>query len=295
MQSQAMKILFIISVFALVLFTMWHSRLYRPAMDRVLIMDTVVVVSYPSVMRKKVSNIIIYMQRLSNMLDYYNKNSCVSRLNKNGRVSSSDKCFPLLFNLIKKSRQVWIDSGYAFDPGYVKKIPIGKVILKGNLIELAPGQVLDFSGIAKGFIVDKAVKKAIKEGFPYIWINAGGEVRTYSEEGSNLLVGIRDPLHKKKAFAHIYLKNESVATSGTYERGTHIINPSGNILPSGLVSASVIAKECAIADAFATALMIKGKPFLSELAERGMPAMCIYIKDGRPKEEANKLWKEKQV
>ncbi len=295
MNNQFARVLFTIFVFALVLFTMWHSRMYRPSMDKVIIMDTVVTISYPGIKQKNVSQILVYMQRLSNMLDYYNKDSCLNKLNKEGKIDAGDECFDVLYEVLTMSKDAWSKSNGAFDPGYVNKLPIGRTHITRQKIVLAEGQVLDLSGIAKGFIVDKAVEKAVELGFPYVWINAGGEVKTYSQEGRNLLVGIRDPKHRTKAITHIYLKNESVATSGMYERGMHIVEPNGSALPSGIISASVVAKSCAVADAFATALIVKGKDFLDDLSRMGLPAMCIYVKDSSEREIANNLWKEKQV
>ena len=75
----------------------------------------------------------------------------------------------------------------------------------------------------------------------------------------------------------------------------NIVCPDGEALPNGIVSASVVDRECALADAFATALMVRGKGFLDELSNMGLPAMCIYLENGHSRQFANNLWRKKQI
>jgi thiamine biosynthesis lipoprotein len=50
----------------------------------------------------------------------------------------------------------------------------------------------------------------------------------------------------------------SVATSGDYEKGAHIIDPHTGLIAIGARSASVVGPDGALCDALATALMVDG-------------------------------------
>ena len=125
-------------------------------------------------------------------------------------------------------------------------------------------------------------------------IELGGEIVT---KGINLdsltswRVGIDDPQAKegeRSITRTITLTDESMATSGNYrkfridsltgERYVHTINPlTGLAVPSSVLSASVIAPDCATADAFATAFMTMPLEDSKRLiAQEGLSVFLIY-------------------
>ena len=68
----------------------------------------------------------------------------------------------------------------------------------------------------------------------------------------------------------------AVATSGRYERGEHIIDPRTGAPPQGLMSATVVGDELAIADGYATAALVLGREGMEWLAGiGGVEAMGI--------------------
>jgi thiamine biosynthesis lipoprotein len=125
---------------------------------------------------------------------------------------------------------------------------------------------INTSGLVKGWAIYNASKILKDLGFENFYIDAGGDIQTNgkNEYGENWSIGIKDPFDKSrgKIVKKIYLKNdEGVATSGTYERGQHIWNPSGlkNTPILDIVSITIIGKNIYEADRFATAAFAMGK------------------------------------
>ena len=123
----------------------------------------------------------------------------------------------------------------------------------------------DPSGLVKGWAVDRAAIILEGLGFRDFMINAGGDisVRGESAPGEEWVIGITHPEIPKEIYTSIPLCDQAIATSAFYERGNHVINPTGMRISAS--SATVIGPECATADALATALLIAGVPGLQWL------------------------------
>lgn len=150
-----------------------------------------------------------------------------------------------------------------------------------SLRKAKPGVQLDFSAIAKGYGVDLVGQFLASRGIENYFIEIGGEAvgKGQSPRGDAWRVGISVP--KSEAGLSEYaevapLENQAVATSGNYrnyyevegEKYGHTINPySGFPEKNNLLSASVFAKDCATADAFATAFMVMGYEKAKEKVE----------------------------
>ncbi|MCP4439552.1 MAG: FAD:protein FMN transferase [Aureispira sp.] len=131
---------------------------------------------------------------------------------------------------------------------------------------------LDFSAIAKGDAVDAIGLLLEKKGIVSYVVEIGGEVRARGKtpKGYPWRAGINVPSEDaalNELQAAIELKQKSLATSGNYrnfhevngQKYAHTINPqTGYPEKNRLLSASVIAENCATADAFATAFMAMG-------------------------------------
>ena len=142
------------------------------------------------------------------------------------------------------------------------------------------GMELDFGGIAKGYIADELVQiLKEQEGVSGALINLGGNVTTVGNkpDGKDWRVGVKDPSGEQEYYgiATIYkyqssideLLARSVVTSGGYERYFeqdgiryhHILDPAtGYPADAGLVSATIISEDSALADALSTALFVMG-------------------------------------
>jgi len=132
---------------------------------------------------------------------------------------------------------------------------------------------IDFNAIGKGYALDVIAEFLNNRGHQNYLIDIGGEIvaKGNNVESSNLWsVGIEEPnfdgtqSHNKI----IQLDNTAMATSGIYrkfkidengERYSHILNAkTGYPSKTNILSVSVIAPNCATADAYATAFKAMG-------------------------------------
>ena len=147
---------------------------------------------------------------------------------------------------------------------------------------------LDPSGVVKGWSVDEAAIVLDAAGARRFAINAGGDivVRGEPSPGRGWRIGIRHPENAASVAAVLEVRRGAVATSGGYERGTHITDPRSGHPPCGLRAVTVVGPTLAHADAYATAAFVMGLEGLAWVARHpGYGAMGI-TEDGRM------LWSE---
>jgi len=131
---------------------------------------------------------------------------------------------------------------------------------------------LDLASIAKGYAVDQIAALIRTNGIKNFLVEIGGEVFAAGlrNDGKKWRVGINSP-KKDAPFDKIYkvisLYDKGFATSGDYriffefkgKRFSHIIDPrNGHPIDNGVVSVSIVADTCTLADGLATAVMILG-------------------------------------
>ena len=134
-----------------------------------------------------------------------------------------------------------------------------------------PKVQIDLNAIAKGYAVDVIHDWLIYNNHKNIYVEIGGELRCsgVNKTGDNWIIGIDSPINNMVSGQNLYvttkLKNMSLATSGNYrnfidkkgKKITHSIDPRNGIpVKSNILSVSVKARRCLVADAWATALMI---------------------------------------
>lgn len=129
-----------------------------------------------------------------------------------------------------------------------------------------PGGV-DPTGLVKGWAGQAALDVLASAGAGAAMVNAGGDVATFGqpEPGRPWLIGIRHPRDPRRIVAVVEAPG-AVATSGTYERGDHIVDPRTGSSCSAVASATVTGPDLAMADGLATALMAAGEGGLVHLA-----------------------------
>ena len=147
----------------------------------------------------------------------------------------------------------------------------------GALVKRQATVTLDLSSIAKGYGVDQVAEVLRQAGFTDFLVEIGGEVYAAGvrTDGRPWRVGINRPKTDAR-FDEVYkvvtLQNQAFATSGDYRnffvengvRYSHIIDPqTGYPVAHGVVSVSILADHCALADGLATAVMVMG-------AEKGL-------------------------
>ena len=141
-----------------------------------------------------------------------------------------------------------------------------------------PGGV-DPSGLVKGWAADVIADLLVAKGFANVSINAAGDLSCRGLQAPNQpwVIGIRNPFEDQAIIGTTELINSSMATSGEYERGKHIINPFTNDRKLNLVSASVIGVDGGLADALATALLVVGLDGVKWFAE--LPGWSGFLVD----------------
>ena len=153
------------------------------------------------------------------------------------------------------------------------------------------GFEIDVNGIAQGFTVDAVVNFLKNKSIENYMVEIGGEVSCKGKNinGQAWRIGIEEPSEQRIAGQFqtiIELDTMSLATSGNYrkywedERGqkvVHSVDPETGIpFISNLLSASVIAPNATMADALATASMIKGVLGATEMIEQ-LPSIEAYF------------------
>ena len=130
------------------------------------------------------------------------------------------------------------------------------------------GLEVDLSAIAKGYAVD-AVAELLHE-YPNYMVEIGGEVRTKGSRnlGKGWRIGLEWPTrNERRVDSIITLNDQALATSGDYRSFqvqdgvtySHTMDPAtGRPVKHSMASATVLADDCATADALATALLVMG-------------------------------------
>ncbi len=121
---------------------------------------------------------------------------------------------------------------------------------------ITPSGSYNPSGVVKGWAIDHAAKMLAGMGYNDYYVEAGGDIQVRREDVhiSPWRIGIRNPFNIQETVGVLGLKNEGVATSGTYIRGQHIYNP---FRPHDelreISSITVVGPNIYDADRFATA------------------------------------------
>ncbi len=162
-------------------------------------------------------------------------------------------------------------------------------IHNGLLAKQDPRIRLDFNSIAKGYTVDKLAQRVAELGAKNYLVDIGGEINCQgvNSKGKGWRVGVESPIdgnmtdgeYIEKAISIEPTSNmRGVATSGNYrrfyltdegEKVSHTIDPkSGRSQVSKLLSATVLARNCALADGYATMFMAVGSQGAEALAQQ---------------------------
>jgi len=163
-----------------------------------------------------------------------------------------------------------------------------KITAEGNVKKKHPQIYFDFNAVAKGYGIDMLGAYLEAEGVTDYIIELGGEILargTNLTSGNNWIAGIEavdSNLEDRSYTATVELKDKGMASSGNYrkfrideftgKKYVHTIDPfTGKAEQGDVTSATVIAPTCALADAYATALMAMGfkksKQLLAELPQ----------------------------
>jgi thiamine biosynthesis lipoprotein len=140
------------------------------------------------------------------------------------------------------------------------------------------GGTLDPSGFVKGWAIQRASEILSARGSVNHCVNGGGDVQCAGSAGPGepWRIGIAHPKHRERLAGIIVGNDLAIATSGTSERGDHIVRPVGRG-GDDLASISVVGRELSSVDAFATAAFAMGTQAREWIESKdGYQALIVY-------------------
>lgn len=236
------------------------------------------------------------LQKVDNSLSPFNKASIISRINRNENTKVNEM-FEEVFQLaesISKETQGAFDItvaplvnawGFGFKKGITpdkqvidslrQLVGYQKVALvNGRVKKQNPNTMLDCSAIAKGYGTDVVARFLKSKGIENFMVEIGGEVVTHgnSEKRVPWRIGVNKPTDDSlntstELQTVLNVTDKAMATSGNYrnfyykngKKYAHTIDPkTGYPVQHNILSATVIANDCATADAYATSFMVLG-------------------------------------
>ena len=173
--------------------------------------------------------------------------------------------------------------------GWEKVELVGDSILKAD-----ERMVLDFSAIAKGFGVDQVASLFNRLGIANYMIEIGGEivVKGKNEKGKLWHIGVNKPVEdstgtNQEIQTVLALTDCAMATSGNYRnyyispegrKLAHTIDPhTGYPVQHSILSSTVVAPTCSMADAFATSFMVMGIERAKEVLKQHPELQAYFI------------------
>ncbi len=267
------------------------------------------------------SEIVAKMQEVDNALSMFNKESVISRVNNNQPVEVNDmflEVFKLAQNISEETNgafditvaplvNLW---GFGFkkgeDPNPHAVDSLRQIVgyqkvrsQMGHIVKDDPRIMLDCSAIAKGYGVDVVARLLKKKGIKNYMVEIGGEIATsgISEKRLPWKIGVTKPTDEAaegqgELQTVLNVTDMCMATSGNYRnfyykggrRYAHTIDPkTGRPVQHNILSATVLADRCAIADAYATSFMVMGFDDAQVILERHPELMAYLIYDDHGK------------
>jgi FAD:protein FMN transferase len=204
--------------------------------------------------RRAIDEVVAWLHHVDETFSTYKIESPISRLGL-GELALDDMTDEVR-GVLRLCEVLHADTGGAFDA----------------LAVPAPnGSHLDPSGLVKGWSIERAAELLEAAGATNFCINAGGDIAVRGEAtpGEPWRIGIRHPDHADLSAAVVRSSGRlAVATSATYERGAHIIDPATGEPTTGLASVTIVGPDLTYADAYATAVFVMGLDGLTWLHEQ---------------------------
>ncbi|GAA1376208.1 FAD:protein FMN transferase [Streptomyces beijiangensis] len=190
--------------------------------------------------RRALAEAVRQLHRADAVFSTYRADSHISRLDR-GHIRLED-CPPEVHEVLSLSAQ----ASYASD-GWFSIVPAGR---------------LDPSGLVKGWATEAASRLLHEAGAHHTCVNGGGDIQLRGRPAPTnpWRIGITHPLRPQELAAVVTTDHDlAVATSGTAERGAHIINPHTGAPVAPFASLTVVGPRLTMTDAYATAAFARGK------------------------------------
>ena len=237
------------------------------------------------------------LRRFDGSLSPFNDTATITRVNRNEAVAA-DTFFTRVFQRSMEISQetggafditvaplvnAW---GFGFREGtfpdsarvdsLLQFVGYRKVTLtdEGRIVKQDSRLMLDCSAVAKGYAVDVVARLLISKGVQNFMVDIGGEVVVggHNPQGTRWRIGINKPVDDSLSLNRdlqtvLHVSGVGIATSGNYrnyyyrdgKKYAHTIDPrTGYPVQHSILSATVIARDCMSADAYATAFMVMG-------------------------------------
>jgi len=189
-------------------------------------------------LRRRLDRASLVLQHADEVFSTWRPDSPVSRLRR-GEISRAEAPpeVAAVMSACETARQL---SGGWFDPWAM------------------PGG-FDPTGYVKGWAAQQALAAFDGLAMHGVLVNAAGDIASTGRQpsGSPFRIGIADPGEPRR-LAVIAELTGCIATSGTYERGSHLVDPHSGSPAARVASASVTGPDLGLADALATAIAVAG-------------------------------------
>lgn len=256
---------------------------------------------------------------VDNSLSMYNKSSVISRINR-GEDLSVDTMLTHIYEASVKVHQetegafdptvsplmrVWgfVEKG-GDAPSAVQIDSIMQFVglehtsmSGGKIVKTDSRTAFDFSAIAKGYACDEVGRMLERNGVKNYLVEIGGEItlKGKNPSGTEWLVSVDRPIESNTSVVHdnmlvVGMNDGAIATSGNYrnykdidgKKVVHTMNPkTGYPEETNLLSVTIVADNCMLADAYATACMVMGaersKSFLESHSNIG--GFIVYTEE----------------
>lgn len=262
------------------------------------------------------SGIVSVLRVVDNALSMFNESSTISRINRGEEVNAAaDTTFIRIFRLAMQISEA-TDGAFditvapavnAWGFGFKNAESITEQTIDslreiigyhkireeaGRIVKDDPRIMMDCSAIAKGYGCDAVAEYMKSLGVSDYLIEIGGEMALsgLNRKGEKWNIGVNEPTDEPSASGKslntiLQLTDCCVATSGNYRnyyekdgvKYAHTIDPkSCTPVSHSLLSATVIANDCATADAFATSFMVMGADSATAIVNR-RPDLQAYL------------------
>jgi thiamine biosynthesis lipoprotein len=185
-----------------------------------------------------VRDVVGWLHRVDSTFSTYRSDSDISRIRR-GELAVAD-ADPLVARVLDLCARV-------------------RSVTRGYFSEFFDGQV-DPTGLVKGWAIERSSALLRARGSHDHAVNGGGDVQLAGEAaaGRPWRVGISDPLDRGRVVTVVAGRDFAVATSGTAERGAHIVDPVAARPATEFASVTVVGPELTFVDSYATAAFAMG-------------------------------------
>jgi FAD:protein FMN transferase len=129
---------------------------------------------------------------------------------------------------------------------------------RNSATRLSPAFLIEEGAFGKGIALDRAARAALSSGAKDVLLDFGGQVLSLGESKKPIKIFLAHPTERETRIAEWSIPSGSLSTSGTSERGRHIIDSKTGNLVLATGSSTVWAKDATAADILSTAMLAMG-------------------------------------